>query len=202
MARLSLSKSSLQRERSQLKNFQHFLPSLDLKRQQLMQERSKAEQALEKDKEALGRFLDDIGERIPMLANREVDLTDLARVVSLEHGEENIVGVKLPKLESFEVEVKPYSLLTRPQWVDEVTSRLKECVELSLRVRFGRRRVDLLRRAVQRVTQRVNLFEKVLIPKTRKNIQRIRIYLGDNERAAVVRSKVAKKKHAVTRTVS
>jgi V/A-type H+-transporting ATPase subunit D len=202
MARLSLSKSSLQRERNQLKNFQHFLPSLDLKRQQLMQERSKAEQALQKDKEALSRFLDDIGEQIPMLANREVDLTDLARVVSLEHGEENIVGVKLPKLESFEVEVRPYSLLTRPQWVDEVASRLRECVELSLRVRFGRRRVELLRRAVQRVTQRVNLFEKVLIPRTRKNIQRIQIYLGDNERTAVVRSKAAKKKHAAKATVS
>lgn len=202
MATLSLSKSSLLKQRSQLKNFQDVLPSLDLKRQQLMQERSKAEQALEKDKEALSRFLDDIGERIPMLANREVDLTDLARVVSLEQREENVVGVKLPKLESFEVEVKPYSLLSRPQWVDEVASRLKECVELSLRVRFGRRRVEILRRSVQRVTQRVNLFDKVLIPKTRKNIQRIQIYLGDSERAAVVRSKAAKKKHALKRTVS
>jgi V/A-type H+-transporting ATPase subunit D len=202
VARLSLSKSSLQQERRRLTTFERFLPSLDLKRRQLMLEHSKAEQTLEADKQALHRFLDDIGEKIPMLANREVDLTDLARVVSLEQGEENVVGVKLPKLESFEVAIKPYSLLTRPQWVDEVASRLKECIELSLRVRFGRRRVEILRQAVRRVTQRVNLFDKVLIPRTRKNIQRIQIYLGDNERAAVVRSKVAKKKHAVQRVVS
>ena len=164
-----------------------------------MLERSKAERKLDEDTQALGHFLENIGDKIPMLANREVDLTDLARVISLEHGDENIVGVRLPKLESFEVAIKPYSLLTRPQWVDEVAERLRECVGLSLRVRFGRRRVEILRQAVRRVTQRVNLFEKVLIPRTRKNIQRIQIYLGDNERAAVVRSKVAKKKHAVMR---
>jgi V/A-type H+-transporting ATPase subunit D len=46
------------------------------------------------------------------------------------------------------------------------------------------------------VTQRVNLFEKVLIPRARKSIQRIRVYLSDEERAAVVRSKIAKRKQA------
>ena len=50
-------------------------------------------------------------------------------------------------------------------------------------------------RAVRRITQRVNLFEKILIPNAQKNIQRIRIFLGDAERSAVVRSKLAKAKH-------
>ena len=49
---------------------------------------------------------------------------------------------------------------------------------------------------MRKVTQRVNLFEKVLIPRTREQIRRIRIYLSDAERAAVVRSKIAKRKHA------
>jgi len=44
------------------------------------------------------------------------------------------------------------------------------------------------------VTQRVNLFDKILIPTARRNIQRIRIYLGETERAAVVTSKLAKSK--------
>jgi V/A-type H+-transporting ATPase subunit D len=54
----------------------------------------------------------------------------------------------------------------------------------------------LLDDAVHKVTQRVNLFEKVLIPRTREHIRRIRIYLADAERAAVVRSKIAKRKRA------
>lgn len=194
MARLALSKSSLQKERRKLSNFEKFLPSLDLKRRQLMMERAKAAEELRGAEKELENFLDGIGELLPMLANREVDLTDLVRVSALTHDVENVVGIRLPRLTGFEVELKKYSRLGRPQWVDGVASRLKECVALNLRVRFGRRRMEILRQAVRRITQRVNLFEKVLIPRSRKNIRYIQIYLGDAERAAVVRSKVAKKK--------
>ena len=55
--------------------------------------------------------------------------------------------------------------------------------------------------AVRRITQRVNLFEKVLIPQADTNIQRIQIYLADAERAAVVRSKIAKAKRRGPRTI-
>ena len=41
MAKLQLSKSALAREQKSLKTFQRFLPSLDLKRQQVMAERAK-----------------------------------------------------------------------------------------------------------------------------------------------------------------
>ena len=196
MARLALSKSSLQRERRKLQNFERFLPSLDLKRRQLMGERAKAVGELRMAEEELAKFHGNIGELLPMLSNREVDLTDLVRVSSLTHDEENVVGIRLPRLKGFDVELKSYSRLGRPQWVDGVAHRLKESVALHLRVRFGRRRVEILKRAVVRTTQRVNLFEKVLIPRTRQNIKHIQIYLGDAERAAVVSSKVAKKKRA------
>ncbi|MBA1331492.1 ATP synthase subunit D, partial [Candidatus Endoriftia persephone str. Guaymas] len=39
-----------------------------------------------------------------------------------------------------------------------------------------------------------NLFDKVLIPRTHQHIRQIRIYLADEERAAVVRAKLAKRK--------
>ena len=50
--------------------------------------------------------------------------------------------------------------------------------------------------AVRRVTQRVNLFDKVLIPTAKRDISRIRIFLSDIERSAVVTSKMAKGKRA------
>lgn len=202
MARLALNKSSLQKERRKLANFERFLPSLDLKRRQLMMERAKAAAELHHAEVALERFLSGIGELLPMLANREVDLTDLVRVSGLTHDVENVVGTRLPRLTGFDVELKTYSKLGRPQWVDGVAARLKECVALNLRVRFGRKRLEILQLAVRRITQRVNLFEKVLIPRTRASIKYIRIYLGDAERAAVVRSKVAKKKRMTDLVVS
>ncbi|MDR2211713.1 MAG: V-type ATP synthase subunit D, partial [Spirochaetaceae bacterium] len=42
-------------------------------------------------------------------------------------------------------------------------------------------------------TQRVNLFEKIKIPETRENIKKIQVYLGDQQTAAVVRGKIAKR---------
>ena len=57
-------------------------------------------------------------------------------------------------------------------------------------------RLVLLETAVKTITQRVNLFDKVLIPKTKSNIKDIKIYLSDEEMAAVVRSKISKRKRA------
>ena len=46
MARVSLSKASMSREQRQLKSYRQFLPSLDLKRRQLIAERAKANGAV------------------------------------------------------------------------------------------------------------------------------------------------------------
>jgi len=80
--------------------------------------------------------------------------------------------------------------------VDRLVDELSQMLELQVQLAVQERRVALLDEAVRKVTQRVNLFEKVLIPRARENIKRIRIYLADAERAAVVRSKIAKRKRA------
>ena len=77
----------------------------------------------------------------------------------------------------------------------------EHCVLLLFKshVRIGNNRLELSAQgaleelAVRRITQRVNLFEKILIPTAKHNIQRIQIFLGDAERSAVVRSKLAKR---------
>ena len=54
--------------------------------------------------------------------------------------------------------------------------------------------VRLLSQELRTTTQRVNLFEKVKIPETKANIKKISVYLGDEQVASVVRSKISKKK--------
>ena len=196
MAKLQLSKSALAREQKSLKTFQRFLPSLDLKRQQVMAERAKAERALADTRREIERFRKEAGEKLPMLALGEVDLTDLAKLKKVTLGTENVVGTRLPKLEEIEVEVRPYALMGRPQWVDRTAEILRDMLELRVRVQVEERRLELLEQAVKTVTQRVNLFDKVLIPTAKQNIKRIQIYLSDLQTAAVARSKLAKKKHA------
>ena len=55
-------------------------------------------------------------------------------------------------------------------------------------------RIRLLSEELRVTTQRVNLFEKVKIPEAQENIRVIGIYLQDQQTAAVVRGKIAKKK--------
>ncbi|MEM6536465.1 MAG: V-type ATP synthase subunit D [Pseudomonadota bacterium] len=196
MARLQLNKSSLARETANLKTFERFLPSLDLKRRQLMAERAKAKHALAAIEADIDRTVRDFGAEAPMLANADVSVENLVAITRIDYGEENIVGVKLPILAAVEIDARPYSPFAKPHWVDFVVSRLREALTLSLRKDVEARRLDRLEEAVKTIRQRVNLFEKVLIPRTKQNIKRIKIYLSDEQVSGVVRSKLAKRKRA------
>ncbi|MFN3159141.1 MAG: V-type ATP synthase subunit D [Rubinisphaera brasiliensis] len=194
MAKIRLSKNSLQQQQQQLKLYRKLLPSLDLKRRQLTVELQKARGEHTAAQAAADLLENSIGEQLPMLADEQTDLTGLVIMKRYIVGEENIVGTRLPVLEQVEFEVAEYSRLATPAWVDILVVRLKEAAEARVRVRIAEQRVAILEQAVRRISQRVNLFEKILIPTAEKNIQRIRIYLGDAERAAVITSKLAKKK--------
>ncbi len=196
MAKLKLSKSALQQERSQLKLYERTLPSLDLKRRQLTVELDKARREHAEAQQAVEALETSIGQQLPMLANPDIEVSGLVRMTDFELGEENVVGVRLPVLKRIECSVADYSLLAKPAWVDVLVERLKDAAEQRTRVVVAAERVRILEVQEKRVTQRVNLFDKILIPTAKRNIQRIQIFLGDAERAAVVRSKLAKGKQA------
>jgi len=194
MSGLRLGKNALQQQRSRLALYRSLLPSLELKRRHLGTELAKAQAA---HRALQGRFADlmrESGERLPMIAKAEIPLEGILRVAEVRSGTENIAGVRVPVLESVSFEAKPYSYLTRPAWLDMLVEALQQAAILEIEVRHSGRRVQLLEQAVKRMTQRVNLFERVLIPEARGNIRRLQIYLGDIERDAVIRSKIAKRR--------
>ena len=127
-----------------------------------------------------------------MLADESLEVGGLVKMTGYHVGEQNVVGTRLPILEHVEFAVEDYSRLATPAWVDILVARLKDAAEARVRAQIAGQRVRTLDQAMRRITQRVNLFEKILIPTAKGNIQRIRIYLGDAERAAVVTSKLAK----------
>lgn len=194
MAKTAFNKGALQREREHLKLYRRVLPSLDLKRQQLTLELGRERDKLNELRAAADHLIERIALELPMLANREIPVSGLVELRSGSVGEENVVGVKLPVLAGVECTVRPYSMLAKPHWVDVLVERLRQAVEVRLRIQVSIEWVRRLDRAVRRTTQRVNLFDKILIPNARQNIRRIQIFLGDAERAAIVRSKLAKAK--------
>jgi V/A-type H+-transporting ATPase subunit D len=196
MSKLRLNKSTLSQVKGQLKLYRQSLPALDLKRRQLMAEKTKEERAHAELIAAIAACEAKIGETLPMLAYSPIPLEEMVKIATCEVGEENIVGVRLPVLKNFAVEVTPYSYFVVPHWVDGYVAVMRERLELEVKRRISDQRMEKLAQSVTRVTQRVNLFEHVLIPEAKNNIRRIGIFLADNERAGVVRSKLAKKKQS------
>lgn len=192
MARLSLNKAALHKETGKLKRYQHFLPSLELKRQKLVVERAKGWTQIEKTKQRIAECQKMVTDTLPMMSHRDINLNELVNVKAVELDKENIVGINLPLLKNVELSCKDYSPYLTPHWIDNVVVQLRVMLELQCRHRVEEQRVHLLNLAVRKVTQKVNLFDKVLIPKTQQNIRKIRIFLSDAERAGVVRAKMTK----------
>ena len=197
MSRLALNKSSLNARQRALKNYLRFLPSLELKRRQLIAERERAR----REHGALGGRVEAVRERVarllPMAAWERIDLDGIVAVESVRVTDENVVGTVLPVLEGVELRRVPYGLLSRPHWVEDLAEALEEVLRGHIEQQVASARLARLEEAVTRITQRVNLFDKVLIPGARSDIHRIRIHLADAEREAVVRAKLAKRKATV-----
>ncbi len=194
MAKVALNKSSLNKEKRSLKTFNRYLPALELKRQQLMAERKKAEEALAETREHLTNVERLVQEQLPMLARDDVSVESLVRVTDVRLTSENIVGTNVPLVEHIEISLTPYSDLAKPHWVDYLVELLQQMVRLRVELQVRELRHRELDKATRTTSQRVNLFSKVLIPQTKKNIQKIQIYMSDQDRAGVMNAKLSKGK--------
>lgn len=194
MTQPKLNKTSLSLEQKNLKNYKKYLPSLELKRKKLLSERGIVAEQMIQLKEKEKELKTTIENQLPMVNEHLKVITQYIKVKQIDVQEENIVGVKLPVLKSIQLTILDYPYLNTPHWFEPLIHRIAELLEIRLGLKLGLLRLQLLDKAIQTVTQRKNLFEKVLIPNALTHIRLIQIFLSDNERAAVVRSKIAKKK--------
>ena len=194
MSRLQLNKSSLAKQSRDLTSFSRYLPSLDLKRQQLMLEKAKSTKQKRQLSEKFKLLLGVVKVQLPMLANEEISLEGLVSTPVITVNSENVLGVTLPVIKQINQSEADYTLLARPHWVDNYIDYMNQALELQARIALEAEREARLTQAIKIITQRVNLFEKVLIPKAKANIKRIKIFLSDEQMTSVVRSKIAKKK--------
>ncbi len=196
---VKLTKNELKVQKDRLKQFQRYLPTLQLKKQQLqavvMQVTAQLEQ-VEQQRRAAVAGLDDwvavFAENDSFPADKQLET--LIRPRSVVCGQENIAGVTVPVFQELTFEDIQYDVADYPLWVDTAAVRLREIAALDAMAKTLRRRVELLEHELRSTAQRVNLFEKVKIPEAKENIRVIGIYLGDQQTSAVVRGKIAKKK--------
>lgn len=196
---VKLTKNELKVQKDRLKQFQRYLPTLQLKKQQLqsvvMQVTAQLEQVA-RERQAAVAGLDDwvavFAENDSFPAEKRLET--LVRPKHVVCGQQNIAGVVVPVFQELSFEDIQYDVADYPLWVDTAAVRLREIARLDALEKTLRRQVELLEQELRATAQRVNLFEKVKIPEAKENIRVIGIYLGDQQTSAVVRGKIAKKK--------
>ncbi len=200
MANIKLTKTALKSQRDDLKRFSRFLPTLQLKKQQLQVEVQTVRDEIKGLHTKLDALVKDAQTWIELFSSEGFDIDEVSTLISIDKmsiDTRNIAGVDVPFFAELSFQPIEFDLFTAPSWYDGALDYVRQLLEMSKREEVMRERLELLERELQVTNQRVNLFEKVKIPECKDNIRMIRIYLGDQETAAVGRSKIAKRKMQV-----
>ena len=193
MAKVKHTKNELKAQREALRRYERFLPMLQLKKQQLQAEVQAATAQITEKQNAESERRGQLEHWIALFSE-DAGIENFISLRSVSTTEGNIAGVVIPILENVEFAKEQPDLFATPSWVDDGM----EVLEVLIRLQTERTILEEQRRRIGeelRVTsQRVNLFEKVKIPEARENIRVIKIFLGDEQTAAVARGKLAKRR--------
>lgn len=193
MAKIRLTKNELKVQKDQLARFTRYLPTLELKKAQLISEVRRINEEIIDIREQM----DASEKRItPWIAvyGEDVDLSQMFAVEEVLTEVGNIAGIDIPLFDKVTYKEQEYDLFETPLWVDEGLEEVKKQVNLKIKISILEKQIDALQKELQTTVQRINLFDKIKIPEAKAAIKKIRIYLGDVQTAEVVRGKISKKK--------
>lgn len=191
MSKIKHTKNELKAQRDALRRFKRYLPTLQLKKQQLQLELRQIEARLDEVAAAEQAARAGLESWVKLFAE-PVDLPVLLAVEEVRTTSGNIAGVNIPLLQEVRLRRETPDLFATPAWVDDALAALAQLLRLRAERAILAEQHRLLGDELRTTSQRVNLFEKVKIPDGEENIRVIRIFLGDQQTADVARSKLAK----------
>ncbi len=195
MADVKFTKTELRVQQLKLDRLRKYLPTLQLKKAMLQLEVNQAQLQIEALVREFTSSQEKVGKYASLLAERSAtDLFSSVTVEEVKRSHENIAGVEVPNFERVVFEPAGYSLFNTPLWFESAILGLKELIEVREKIKIVEEKKRALEKELREVSIRVNLFEKILIPRSIANIKKIKIFLGDQQLAAVSQAKVAKKK--------
>ncbi len=193
MTKIRLTKNELKRQKDNLKRFTRYLPTLELKKQQLLFEIRRIQNEIERLDGEARRLEEAILPWVDVFAE-EVDLLPYIRIKEILRSRGNIAGIEIPLFEEVVFEEVLPDVFSTPLWVDAGVRVLKERIRLLVQRRIIEEQEKMIQAELRTTIQRIKLFEEVKIPEARENIRVIQIFLGDQMTAEVVRGKIAKAK--------
>lgn len=194
MSKFKLTKGELKRQRDSLRQFERYLPTLQLKKQQLQFEIIQ-QLAILQEKIGLKQLKENAALAwAGLLAEKNIEIKRFLKPREIITDTKNIAGVDVLIFKSAEFEYAEYDLFIAPLWVDAAINELRAIVSLLQEIATLENGIMILRQELHITAQRVNLFEKIKIPEAQEAIRIIKIYIGDQMANAVGRSKIAKRK--------
>ena len=191
--KIKLTQGELKRQRDALRQYERYLPTLQLKKQLLQLEILHQQSALKERKNSLSEKKKSAENWTGLLVEAP-DIRQWLIPQKIITAKKNVAGVDVPVFERVDFEPAEYDLFLTPLWVDAGIETLRGMVSLLNELQVIEQGISVLRQELRITTQRVNLFEKVKIPEATEAIRRIKIYTGDQMTNAVGRSKIAKNK--------
>ena len=196
---IKLTKNEQKTQKDHLAQYQRYLPTLQLKKQQLQSVIMKTREELAQKDVERAQMIGDLDDWVAVFTENELfdedkKLDNLVQPDTVICKNENIAGVTIPKFEELTFKDISYDVEDYPLWVDTAIVKLREIARLDALVSTLKKQEMLLEKELRSTSQRVNLFEKVKIPEAKENIRVIGVFLGDQQTAAVVRGKISKKK--------
>ena len=191
MAKIKLTKNELKKQRDNLKRFTRYLPTLELKKRQLIQEVRKIQDRIEEIERAIEQMEIEVFQWVDVFAE-EVDWPDFFRVGEVITEQGNIAGIDIPIFQDVVFEDLQYDFFRTPLWVDRGIEAAKIHIWRKAELRIAEEQRDILREELRITIQRIKLFEEIKIPDARENIKTVQIFLGDQQTAEMVRGKIAK----------
>ena len=193
MAKIRLTKNELKKQKDQLARFTRYLPTLELKKAQLISEVRRINEEITKIRAKMEESVNYISPWIDVFGE-DIDLGQLFSVEEVLTEVGNIAGIDIPLFDKVIYKEQDYDLFETPLWIDEGLQEVKKQVNLKIKISILEKQIDALQKELQTTIQRINLFDKIKIPNAKAAIKKIRIYLGDVQTAEVVRGKISKKK--------
>ena len=195
MAQIKLTKTELRIQQITLAQLQKYLPTLQLKKAMLQAEIDLAQGEVDLLRGTLSSEEAKVDQYSALFSERNnSSFLSAVTVKEVQVTHENIAGVEIPIFKEVVFSEPVYSLFDTPVWYESAIEGVKHLLVLQEKIKVAEAKKTALAKELREVSIRVNLFEKIMIPRAMENIKRIKIFLGDQQLAAVSQAKVAKKK--------
>ena len=186
-------KTSLQGLEKQLKIRERSLPTIKNKESAL---RLEVKRAKDEEKSLAARLESEIVRYEGMHALWNEFDGSLISVKGVTVTSRKVAGVAVPQLGEVLFDGKPYTMFNAPMWYADGVALLQTLARIGIEHDVCVRKLGLLEYSRKKVTQKVNLFEKVQIPGYQEAIRQIKRYMEDEENLSKSSQKIVKTRQA------